>query len=149
MLFRSLRGSYQTEDEIDRIPYETYGGILEARAQATVDGTEDMWVEPAFTGYDVTRFVLADELETDGIQYDVYAWDVAFRTDDPDAVVWAGGMWLDAEGRVRAVEQEIYLAVRPDTGEYRFLSWDLFDGADEASGRENAGLRIAQAFAQS
>ncbi len=148
-LYRLIRGSYRTEDEIDPIPYETWGGILEARAQTTVDGTENMWGEPAFTGYEVTRFVLADELETDGIQYDVYAWDVAFRTDDPDAVVWAGGMWLDAEGRVRAVEQETYLAVRPDTGEYRFLSWDLFDGADEASGQENAERLIAQAFDQS
>lgn len=148
-LYRLLRDSYQTGDEIDPIPYETWGGILEARAQATVDGTEDMWGEPAFTGYEVTRFGLVDELETDGIPYDVYAWDAAFLTDDPDAVVWAGGMWLDAEGRVRAVEQETYLAIRPDTGEYRFISWDLYDGADAASGRENVERLIAQAFAQS
>ena len=56
---------------------------------------------PAFTGYEITSFEQTDVFEGDSVQYEVYAWNVAFTTGgSTEGTPFAGGMALDAEGRV-------------------------------------------------
>lgn len=151
VLYRLLRDNYRIDGAIDAEPYALYRDIIEARAQAGVDGIENMDGASAFTGYEVTYFEHIDTFEAADGEYNVYFWDVAFLTDDPKKVKWAGGMFLDAEARVCAVEQELYFVVKSfHSGaqeEHRFLFWDLYNGPDEATGRENAREEIERVFA--
>ena len=151
-LYRLIRDNYHTDEVIDEAAYGTYREILEARAQNRVDTTRNMEDEAAFTGFEIVSFTQADAFETPEARYDVYLWDVAFLTDDPDAVGWAGGMLLDAEARVRAVEQETYFVVQTDASgneEFRFLFWDLYAGEDAAAGQAHGRAAIEQAFQES
>ncbi len=148
-LYRLIRSSYHREDVLDEAAYAPYRERIEARAQEDVDRSGDAVGAAPFNGYEVVAFTPVDAFETAEGSYAVYAWDAAFLTDDPDAVCWAGGMYLDAEARVRAYEQETYFAVKrePDgTENVRFLFWDLFAGPDEETGRANARSRVEQAF---
>ena len=147
-LYWLIRNDYRTEDQIDEAAYDGYREIIEARAREQVDQSENLFGAAAFTGYEITGFTPVETVEVDGGQYEVYAWDVAFRTEDPDAVGWAGGMWLDAEGRVRAYEQDTYFVVQAATGAYRFLPWDLYQWSDPAERQEQVQRSITRAFAE-
>ncbi len=149
-LYRLIRNSYHSENAVDETAYAPYRERIEARAQEAVEHSGDAVGAAPFSGYEVVAFIPVDAFETSDGSYTVYAWDVAFLTDDPDAVCWAGGMYLDAEARVRAYEQETYFAVKREqdgTEKVRFLFWDLFAGPDEETGRANARSAVEQAFA--
>ncbi len=153
-LYQLVRGSYATDDVIDQGAYARYSDFLNERAQETVDysrETVNKFYPLPYTGYEIVRFEQTDSFERDGARYEVYEWDVAFLHDDPMEVGWAGGMWLDSELRVRALEQETYFVVRisGDVVEYDFFFWDLYFGPDEATGRENAIETITKRFSDS
>jgi len=148
-LYWLIRNNYHSEPHIEEEHYAAYGHIIEARAQLQVDTRKNMLEKPEYSGYDITHFSYVDTFVTDEATYELYSWDVAFLTDDPAHVCWAGGMYLDAEGRVRAAELDTYLAVKTsgeNAGTHRFLFWSLFWGEDEASQRENALNSIVAAF---
>ncbi len=109
--------------------------------------------EKAFTGYEILSFYLTDtftQAETAAAYtYSVYGWDAAFLTDNPDKIPWAGGMNLDSQSRVRALDGYTFFVVKTHadgTTDHRFLFWDLYMGEDENMGRENALERIETAF---
>ncbi len=142
-LYWFLRNRYRTVDHVDTEAYETYRADIEALAAKTVAETLNAKGEQAFQGYEVVEFALVEEFD----EYTVYSWDVAFYTDDPVSAPYAGGMYLDAEGRLRAVIEETYFVVRND-GETRFLFWDLYWGDTEEQCAENAHTRIREAFTE-
>lgn len=154
-LYWLIRNNYRTEENIEMAYYNKYRDIIEDRALECVQNAKNMDGNPVFTGYKITRFERIDVFETDNGEYEVYSWDVAFPIDTNEVmkIAWAGGMYLDAEERVRAYEQETYFVVKtmiPDAEyEYRFLFWDLYNGPDEATGRENALYAIETAFSDS
>ena len=64
--------------------------------------------------------------------------------EDPAAVNWSGGMWLDGRSRVRNVEPFSFLVVcrREREEEVRLLAGDIFNGA----ALEERPARVAAAF---
>lgn len=151
-LYRLIRDNYRTDDKIDPEAYDRYRNIIEARAQKTVDDSVNRVGSAVFTGYEIVFFTHIDTFETaDGV-YKVYDWSPAFTADDPEGIGWVGGMYLDAQGRVRGCELETCFAVKTAPAgaqeEYRFLFGDLYLGPNEAAGRENAWETIARAFAE-
>lgn len=76
---------------------------------------------------------------------------MAYTTDDPDVLPVTGEVSFDAEGRVTGYDSDTYFAVRvlPDGSyDYRFLSSELYQGPNEAAGRENARAEVFAAFAE-
>lgn len=147
-LYWLLRDNYHTDETIDAERYSHYQDIIEDRAQKMVDEAVGMAGAKPFSGYEVISFTHIDTFEADDARYDVYSWDVAFTTDDPQKVIWAGGMYLDSEARVRAYDGYTYFVIKTVASEeeHRFLFWDLYLGPDEAAGWENAWTKIDQAF---
>jgi len=148
-LYWLIRNNYHTPVNIDEDAFARYQSILEERAQRTVDTAVNVLEQPAFNGYDIVSFEYVDSFEADTATYTLYNWDVAFPTDDPANVCWAGGMQLDAECRVRAYELYTYFVVKTDSSgqeDYRFLFWQLYWGETEAERRENALHGIENAF---
>lgn len=148
-LYQLVRGTYYTEPVIDEEAFTRFGDILKDRAQKTVD--QSMEYEGGYplpyTGYEIVRFEKIDSFEQNGAKYEVYEWDVAFLTEDPMKVGWAGGMWLDSELRVRTLEQETYfvVCVSGDVVTHDFFFWDL---CFEETGRENAIDTIIKRFSE-
>lgn len=152
VLYRLILDSYSTLTNIEAEHYEKYRGMIEARAASDVQRAEKYDGSPAFTGYEITSFEQTDVFEGDGVQYEVYAWNVAFTTGgSTESIPFAGGMTLDAEGRVIGYETDTYFAVKVlDDGsyDYRFLTGELYQGTNEAAGRENAKAQVLAAFAE-
>lgn len=147
-LYWLIRNDYRTDTELDEAAYAGYREAIEAWAQTQVEQSENLHGAVAFTGYEITGFTPVEVVELDDGAYEVYAWDVAFLTEDPNAVGWSGGMWLDAEGRVRAYEPDTYFVVQAATGAYRFLPWDLYQWSDPAERQEQVQRSITRAFAE-
>lgn len=151
-LYRLVRDSCSGLTNIEDAHYEKYRGIIEARAASDVQRAQKYDGSPAFTGYEITSFEQTDVFEGDSVQYEVYAWNVAFTTGgSTEGIPFAGGMALDAEGRVVGFETDTYFAARvqPDGSfDYRFLSSELYQGPNEAAGRENARAEVLAAFAE-
>ncbi len=142
-LYWLIRNCYRPETAVDEDAYSRYREQLDSVAQAIVDETLGMNGEKAYTGFRVVELQQVDAFDN----YTVYHWNVAFTTEDIHNVGWAGGMYLDASARVRAVIEETYFVVRED-GETRFLFWDLYFGETEAQEQENAHATIQRAFAE-
>lgn len=150
-LYWLIRDSYSTSTNMEEVRYEEYRSVIEARAESTVQSAERYGGGPAFTGYELTIFELKDSFEGDSVRYEVYAWSVAYTTDDPDVLPVTGEVSFDAEGRVTGYDSDTYFAVRvlPDGSyDYRFLSSELYQGPNEAAGRENARAEVLAAFAE-
>lgn len=130
-LYRLIRDIYQTYVHLDRNALESYRDIIEARAQKTIDESKNAVGVQPYTGFEIVRFDHIDEFERSGKSYNVYAWDVAFTSDDPVRAGFAGGMWVDNKLRIRGVDEEVYFIVRDD-GEYRFMFWDLYTDVERA-----------------
>lgn len=152
VLYRLILDSYSTLTNIEAEHYEKHRGMIEARAASDVQRAEKYDGSPAFTGYEITSFEQTDVFEGDGVQYEVYAWNVAFTTGgSTEGIPFAGGMSLDAEGRVIGYETDTYFAVKvlaDDSFDYRFLTGELYQGTNEAAGRENAKAQVLAAFAE-
>lgn len=150
-LYWLIRDSYSTSTNMEEVRYEEYRSVIEARAESTVQSAERYGGGPAFTGYELTLFELKDSFEGDSVRYEVYAWSVAYTTDDTDVLPVTGEVSFDAEGRVTGYDSDTYFAVRvlPDGSyDYRFLSSELYQGPKEAAGRENARAEVLAAFAE-
>lgn len=148
-LYWLIRNSYHTPVHIEEEAFARYRSVLEARAQQTVDTAVNVLEQPAFTGYDIVTFEYVDSFERDSATYTLYNWNVAFPTDDPANICWAGGMQLDTECRVLSYEQATNFVVKTDASgqeEYRFLYWMLYWGETHEEQRENALNRIVEAF---
>lgn len=150
-LYWLIRDSYSTSTNMEEVRYEEYRSVIEARAESTVQSAERYGGGPAFTGYELTLFELKDSFEGDSVRYEVYAWSVAYTTDDTDVLPVTGEVSFDAEGRVTGYDSDTYFAARvlPDGSfDYRFLSSELYQGPNEAAGRENARAEVLAAFAE-
>ena len=83
-----------------------------------------------FTSADIVQFRIATEWETPKSRYDIYEWDIAFHAEDPRAVYFVDGVWLDSNFRVRDYMQDNYFAVKTDRisgkSEYRILPEVVF-----------------------
>ena len=152
VLYRLILDSYSTLTNIEAEHYEKYRGMIEARAASDVQRAEKYDGSPAFTGCEITSFEQTDVFEGDGVQYEVYAWNVAFTTGgSTEGIPFAGGMALDAEGRVIGYETDTYFAVKvlaDGSFDYRFLTGELYQGTNEAAGRENAKAQVLAAFSE-
>lgn len=153
VLYRLILDSCSTMTNIEAEHYEKYRSIIEARAASDVQRAEKYDGSPAFTGYEITNFEQTDVFEGDSVQYEVYAWNVAFTTGgSTEGIPFAGGMALDAEGRVIGYETDTYFAVKvlaDGSFDYRFLTGELYQGPNEATGRENAKAQVLAAFSES
>lgn len=150
-LYWLIRDSYSTSTNMEEVRYEEYRSVIEARAESTVQSAERYGGGPAFTGYELTLFELKDSFEGDSVRYEVYAWSVAYTTDDTDVLPVTGEVSFDAEGRVTGYDSDTYFAARvlPDGSfDYRFLSSELYQGPNEAAGRENARAEVLAAFSE-
>ncbi|MBE6725793.1 MAG: hypothetical protein E7576_11490 [Ruminococcaceae bacterium] len=149
-LYRILRENYRLPlmEQIDADAFEKWGEPARERAAETVENTRGMDGRPAFTDYRIVSFAVADTFERDGAKYTVCSWDPVYLTNDPDNVVWAGGMLLDADGRVVGAELETYLAEQWTESGTRtvFLMWDLYNGPDRETGLAWGRDRIVEAF---
>ena len=148
-LYWLIRNSYRTEVQVDKDAYEYHQAILDQRAQRLAAQCASPSRTDILTGYEVVQFYQKEVLTDESGSYTVYCWEPAFLTDSPDDIPWAGGMYLDADGRLCAYEQYTYFVTKGESGDfppYRFLFWDLYNGETEEAGKEHALQRIRQAF---
>ena len=148
-LYWLIRNSYRTEEHVDKDAYAYYRDTLDRRAQRLVSHCVSPSRTDILTGYEVVQFYQKEVLTDESGSYTVYCWEPAFLADSPDDIPWAGGMYLDADGRVCAYEQYTYFVTKGETGNFpscRFLFWDLYNGETEESGKEHALQCIRQAF---
>ena len=148
-LYWLIRNSYRTEVQVDKDAYEYHQAILDQRAQRLAAQCASPSRTDILTGYEVVQFYQKEVLTDESGSYTVYCWEPAFLTASPDDIPWAGGMYLDADGRLCAYEQYTYFVTKGEPGDfppYRFLPWDLYNGETEEAGKEHALQRIRQAF---
>ena len=148
-LYWLIRNSYRTEEHVDKDAYAYYRDTLDRRAQRLVSHCVSPSRTDILTGYEVVQFYQKEVLTDESGSYTVYCWEPAFLTASPDDIPWAGGMYLDADGRLCAYEQYTYFVTKGEPGDfppYRFLSLDLYNGETEEAGKEHALQRIRQAF---
>ena len=148
-LYWLIRNGYRTEVQVDKDAYEYHQAILDQRAQRLAAQCASPSRTDILTGYEVVQFYQKEVLTDESGSYTVYCWEPAFLTASPDDIPWAGGMYLDADGRLCAYEQYTYFVTKGESGDfppYRFLFWDLYNGETEEAGKEHALQRIRQAF---
>ena len=148
-LYWLIRNSYRTEVQVDKDAYEYHQAILDRRAQRLAAQCASPSRTDILTGYEVVQFYQKEVLTDESGSYTVYCWEPAFLTASPDDIPWAGGMYLDADGRLCAYEQYTYFVTKGEPGDfppYRFLPLDLYNGETEEAGKEHALQRIRQAF---
>ena len=148
-LYWLIRNSYRTEEHVDKDAYAYYRDTLDRRAQRLVSHCVSPSRTDILTGYEVVQFYQKEVLTDESGSYTVYCWEPAFLTDSPDDIPWAGGMYLDADGRLCAYEQYTYFVTKGETGNfpaYRFLPWDLYNGETEDAEKAHTLQRIRQAF---
>ena len=148
-LYRLIRNGYRTEEHIDKNAYEHFQDLLDRRAQRLAVQCASPSQTDILTGYEVVQFYQKEVLTDESGSYTVYCWEPAFLTASPDDIPWAGGMYLDADGRLCAYEQYTYFVTKGETGDfppYRFLPWDLYNGETEEAEKAHTLQRIRQAF---
>lgn len=148
-LYWLIRNGYRTEVQVDKDAYEYHQAILDQRAQRLAAQCASPSRTDILTGYEVVQFYQKEVLTDESGSYTVYCWEPAFLTAFPDDIPWAGGMYLDADGRLCAYEQYTYFVTKGEPGDfppYRFLPLDLYNGETEEAGKEHALQRIRQAF---
>ena len=148
-LYWLIRNGYRTEVQVDKDAYEYHQAILDQRAQRLVSHCVSPSRTDILTGYEVVQFYQKEVLTDESGSYTVYCWEPAFLTASPDDIPWAGGMYLDADGRLCAYEQYTYFVTKGETGDfppYRFLPWDLYNRETEEAEKAHTLQRIRQAF---
>ena len=148
-LYWLIRNSYRTEEHVDKDAYAYYRDTLDRRAQRLAAQCASPSRTDILTGYEVVQFYQKEVLTDESGSYTVYCWEPAFLTASPDDIPWAGGMYLDADGRLCAYEQYTYFVTKGGTGDfppYRFLPWDLYNGETEETEKAHTLQRIRQAF---
>ena len=148
-LYWLIRNSYRTEEHVDKNAYAYYRDTLDRRAQRLAAQCASPSRTDILTGYEVVQFYQKEVLTDESGSYTVYCWEPAFLTASPDDIPWAGGMYLDADGRLCAYEQYTYFVTKGETGDfppYRFLPWDLYNRETEDAEKAHTLQRIRQAF---
>lgn len=151
-LYWLLRDIYRVEPDIDEAALAKYQDILDASAQKKIADSlalADVSGFPGYAGFEIYRLVKTDTFADGDDTYDVYSWNAAFLTDEPDKVLYAGGTRLDAEGRVLfATENTVFAVQNPGSGseDYRFLHWGIYQGETEQAQAQNARTEILAAF---
>ena len=148
-LYWLIRNGYRTEEHVDKDAYAYYRDTLDRRAQRLVSHCVSPSRTDILTGYEVVQFYQKEVLTDESGSYTVYCWEPAFLTASPDDIPWAGGMYLDADGRLCAYEQYTYFVTKGESGDfppYRFLFWDLYNGETEEAEKAHTLQRIRQAF---
>lgn len=148
-LYWLIRNGYRTEVQVDKDAYEYHQAILDQRAQRLAAQCASPSRTDILTGYEVVQFYQKEVLTDESGSYTVYCWEPAFLTASPDDIPWAGGMYLDADGRLCAYEQYTYFVTKGENGDfppYRFLPWDLYNGETEEAEKAHTLQRIRQAF---
>lgn len=148
-LYWLIRNGYRTEVQVDKDAYEYHQAILDQRAQRLAAQCASPSRTDILTGYEVVQFYQKEVLTDESGSYTVYCWEPAFLTASPDDIPWAGGMYLDADGRLCAYEQYTYFVTKGESGDfppYRFLPWDLYNGETEEAEKAHTLQRIRQAF---
>ena len=110
-LYNTVRSCSDVEEFVDTAAYEKFRYILvpqmEFNMEIMSEGIGD------FTGYDLTLFRKAGEYtEKDRAKVEVYDFDYALVTDAPEAIIFAGGMYLDSKCRLHGFNGGGQLAVR-------------------------------------
>ena len=148
-LYWLIRNSYRTEEHVDKDAYAYYRDTLDRRAQRLVSHCVSPSRTDILTGYEVVQFYQKEVLTDESGSYTVYCWEPAFLTASPDDIPWAGGMYLDADGRLCAYEQYTYFVTKGELGDfppYRFLPWDLYNRETEDAEKAHTLQCIRQAF---
>ena len=151
-LYWLLRNIYRVEQDVDEAALAKYQDILDASAQKKIADSlalADATGFPGYTGFEIYRLVKTDSFANGADTYDVYSWDAAFLTDEPDKVLYAGGMRLDAEGRIVGLMENTVFAVKSqDSGreDHRFLHWGIYQGETAEARTQNARAEILASF---
>jgi hypothetical protein len=148
-LYRLIRSNYRTEADVDQTALERFRPILELRAETLLGNSNAAYGGAGFTGFEITQLRGGDTCQDGEPRYTGVAWGRHFPAGDVNSVPWAGGMYLDAEGRVGGYEQYTYFVVQ-DEGTprelYRFLPWDIYAGETEELQRQSALNAMERAF---
>lgn len=147
-LYWLLRDIYRVEPDIDEAALAKYQDILDASAQKKIADSlalADVSGFPGYTGFEIYRLVKTDTFADGDDTYDVYSWNAAFLTDEPD------------QGSLRGR----YAAGRRRTGAFRdgkhglcrqksrlwqrglsLLHWGIYQGETEQAQAQNAGRKF-------
>ena len=125
--------SLYNRDGIDLEALANFEDILSARAQQTMEYHNTTMVErgyPAFTGFEIDYLRLIDSFSYGIYYYQIYRWDAAFLTDDPDPsrYAWYQNQYVDEQNRIGNYEWCIYFVAAwvHDDLEYEFYNDDLY-----------------------
>ena len=140
-LYRYLYRLYGENNPVDQTALAQYGEILSARAAFLVDYHNSTCAEhnlPPFTGFDITYLRLVHYFAYDGYTYEIYGWDPAFWTDDPNPgrYGWPQDGTVDDQNRVCLYEFHRYFVAAwfHDDLEYEFFT-DEFQYSSELENR--------------
>ncbi|MBQ3076474.1 MAG: hypothetical protein IJC43_01320 [Clostridia bacterium] len=142
-LWEQLRTVYNRPHELDAEALTRFGGPIERFCTEVIEHSEQ-----PLTGYEVVRLspIPVLSFEQEGASYEVFRFEAAYPVEDPLAVHWQGGLWLDGAVRLRQVDGTGFLvSCRTVKGEeIRLMADDILNGAQL---HERPG-RIAAAFAR-
>ena len=133
---------------MDEESLSEYEEIIATRAEGIIREYNRIG-EGRFTGYELTEFCKYDSFRNGKYDYSIYRCNIAFITEEPDNVAWAGGMWLDSELRVRDYDLYTYLVIRTANGElvdHKFMFYDIYNGAGTDEERSRAWSEIINAY---
>jgi len=130
-LYWMVRNNYPADGNIDP-SYEICREIIDNKAREIM--------ERGYSGYEVVSFEPINVFDAGNGKYEVFSFDIAYLTEEPDKAPYAGGAYIDSALRVRNADQFNYLVLRG--GDHRFLPYDTFSSSDE-----NALAEIERAFA--
>ena len=141
VLYRYLHALYGDNNPVDQTALAQYGEILSARAAFLVDYHNSTCAEhnlPPFTGFDITYLRLENYFTYNGYTYEIYGWDPAFWTDDPNPgrYAWPQDGTVDDQNRVYLYNfHRYFVAARfHDDFEYEFFT-DEFQYFSELENR--------------
>lgn len=140
-LYSYLYVLYGDNNPVDQTALAQYGEILSARAAFLVDYHNSTCAEhnlPPFTGFDITYLRLENYFTYNGYTYEIYGWDPAFWTDDPNPgrYAWPQDGTVDDQNRVYLYNFHRYFVAAwfHDDFEYEFFT-DEFQYFSELENR--------------
>lgn len=109
--YNTVRSCADREEFVDNAAYEKLKHVLVPQMEFNMEIMSEAIGD--FTDYDLTLFRKAGEYtEKGGAKVEVYDFDYALVTDAPEAITFAGGMYLDSKCRLRSFNGGGQLAVR-------------------------------------
>ena len=109
--YNTVRSCADCEEFVDNAAYEKLKHVLVPQMEFNMEIMSEAIGD--FTDYDLTLFRKAGEYtEKGGAKVEVYDFDYALVTDAPEAITFAGGMYLDSKCRLHGFNGGGQLAVR-------------------------------------